>query len=210
MSSLRQLDKSISAAIAGVSATKAQSQLGSNNNNYVASGYHGGASTIRSSFNPGSRLSFANRPYGVSTSFHQNLNSLCAFGNGDANAAALSGVDSARAFPYDRLSQARLACLNPTTTATGTTTGMAASSNTHINSNRNLNIPINSSSQMAHHLRSLKSAKTNSACRIYQDTAANEYSQHQQQRQQQLLTGDAKMPTVTPSSKVNDFKGHLV
>ena len=98
LSSLRQLDKNIAAAIAGVTPT----------------GVH--KTTVRSSFNPNKRLSYVNsnnptnsgtnRPFGSSsTSFHQNLNNISSFGDNYST--------NTRAFPYDRLgSQARLTSIN--------------------------------------------------------------------------------------------------
>ena len=102
LSSLRQLDKNIAAAIAGV-APSCQSNK----------------SASRSSFNHNKRLSYINnhnqsnnsnnvlnRPFGTSSnSFHQNLNNAPSFGD--------NYIMATRAFPYDRLgsqigSQARI------------------------------------------------------------------------------------------------------
>ena len=99
LSSLRQLDKNIAAAIAG-----------------VAPSCQPHKSTSRSSFNQNKRLSYINnhnqsknvlnRPFGTSSnSFHQNLNNIPTFGE--------NYVMGTRAFPYDRLgSQARLTSMN--------------------------------------------------------------------------------------------------
>jgi hypothetical protein len=101
LSSLRQLDKNIAAAIAGVTPSCQPNK-----------------STGRLSFNQNKRLSYINnhnqsnntalnRPFGTSSnSFHQNLNNVSSFGDNYIMA-------NTRAFPYDRLgSQARLTSIN--------------------------------------------------------------------------------------------------
>ena len=98
LSSLRQLDKNIAAAISGVTPMCHSNK-------------------IRSSFNTNKRLSYINtqnqsssnainRPFGASSnSFHQNLSSVSSFGD--------NYLMTTRAFPYDRLgSQARLTSIN--------------------------------------------------------------------------------------------------
>ena len=86
INSLRQLDKNLSAALAGVSAsTILKQQHGSFNN-----------ATNRYS----SLVAAASHQFGVSPSFNQSLNQLSHMGGGGDNILL-----EARAFPYERLSQ---------------------------------------------------------------------------------------------------------
>lgn len=166
--SLRQLDKNIAAAIAGVSASSSNmtQPLTSNPN----------TNSMRSSFNPNNRLSFINRPFGTasSSSFHQNLNNI-------SSQFADNYLMETRAFPYDRLSQARL---------------------TSINSNKQLNVVPTSIQQLQHQMHNVNATpvntnnnsnfKANSSCKIYQDL--DEFKTHGE---------DLK-------SHLHEFKGHLV
>ncbi len=89
ISSLRQLDQNIAAAIAGVSALPPISTTTTVK-----------PLTIRSSFN-NNRLSYINRPFTTqSNSFHQNLNKLSSVGD--------NYLLETRAFPFDRNNQTRM------------------------------------------------------------------------------------------------------
>ena len=98
LSSLRQLDKNISAAIAT-----------SSTSNVIHPATALAKTTIRSSFNPNNRLSFMStthnpRSFANSSSFHQNLNNISSFGD--------NYLVQTRAFPYDRMSQNRLTSIS--------------------------------------------------------------------------------------------------
>jgi hypothetical protein len=106
LSSLRQLDQNIAAAIAVTEGSNNSSKIANN----VTSNPIQLPSSLRSSFNHTNRLSFINRPFAVnSNSFHQNLNNLTAsYSDNNNNSINSNYLSETRGFPYDRLSQARL------------------------------------------------------------------------------------------------------
>lgn len=90
---MRQLDKNITAAISNVNPSK-RSSLSMHPN------------TIRANYNPANRLSFVNRPFGLSNtaSFNHNLNSL--------TSSITDNYPDTRGYPFDRLNQTKLVYSN--------------------------------------------------------------------------------------------------
>jgi hypothetical protein len=166
LTSLRQIDQNIAAAING-SVTMPQHQRGTGAMSATATLTMGAspssaaaAISLNSSINRNSYL--LSRP---SNSFHQNL-------NGIASLAESSYGGETRAFPYERLSQTRLSQsrLGPYESNTNTATSqfkLKQPSQTNLS-----NLPVNSST-----IQSAASAilannihyRTNSNCKIYQD-----------------------------------------
>lgn len=109
ISSLRQLDQNIAAAIAVTEGSNNSNKINNKAVNKVPSNINQVQSSLQSSFNPSNRLSFINRPFVPnSSSFNQNLNNLTESFSDNNNSINNNYLNETRGFPYDRLSQARL------------------------------------------------------------------------------------------------------
>ena len=95
--------------------------------------------TIRANYNPSHRLSFVNRPFGMSNtpSYHHNLNSL--------TSSITDTYPDTRGYPFDRLSQTKLV---------------------YSNTNKLINAPITSTQAS---INNNSTYRPNSSSKIYQD-----------------------------------------